>query len=306
MDLEQLQGLISGIERFALHDGPGIRTLVFMKGCPLRCLWCSSPQTQKQSPEILYDATTCQKYGECTGACPAEAMVMSEEEGIRIDREACTGCGECVEVCPNNALESVGIHITVDELFEEVKKDSSFYRRSGGGVTMGGGEPTMQHDVAAGLLEKCHRHYIHTAMETCGYVEWQYLDKLLAHLDLVYVDIKHMDALAHKDITGVSNELILENTERISALRPMIIRTPIVPGYNDSDDNITLTAKFAAGLGENLKRIELLPYHQLGVQTYAELGREYRLTGLEPPSNDHMKRLKKIIESCGVAVHIGG
>lgn len=306
MDLEQLQGLISGIERFALHDGPGIRTLVFMKGCPLRCLWCSSPQTQKRSPEILYDTTTCQKCGECIGACPAEAMMMSEEEGIRIDREACTGCGECVEVCPNNALESVGAPVTVDELFEEVKKDSSFYRRSGGGVTMGGGEPTMQHDVAAGLLEKCHRHYIHTAMETCGYVEWQHLEKLLAHLDLVYLDIKHMDTLKHKDHTGVSNELILENAGKISALRSTIIRIPIVPGYNDSDDNIVLTAAFAAKLGENLKGIELLPYHQLGVQTYAELGREYRLIGLEPPGNDHMKRLKKIIESCGVAVHIGG
>jgi len=304
--LESLQGLISNIERFALHDGPGIRTLVFMKGCPLRCLWCSSPQTQGLSPEILYDATRCQKCGDCIAACPTEAIIMSEEEGIRIDREDCTGCGECVETCPNNALELVGTHMTVDQLFEELKKDSSFYRRSEGGVTMGGGEPTMQYDFAVALLEKCRRQYIHTAMETCGYVRWQHLEKMLEHLDLVYVDIKHMDALVHKDLTGVSNEFILENARRISALRSTIIRIPIVPGHNNSDDNIVRTAKFAAALGENLRRIELLSYHQFGIRTYAELGREYGLIDLEPPGNSHMKRLREIIESCGVIAQIGG
>lgn len=294
------------MQRFAIHDGPGIRTLVYMKGCPLRCLWCSSPQSHKMAPEILHTELRCQKSGRCVEACPVKVISFSEEEGPKIDRELCTSCGQCVEACPNQALELVGNYMTVDELFQEVNKDSPFYRRSKGGVTMGGGEPTMQHEFLTEFLKKCKQQYIHTAIETCGYVKWEHLEKLLEYLDLVYFDIKHMDALVHKELTGVSNELILENARRASAMRPMIIRIPIVPGYNDSDDNILATARFTAELGENLKRIELLPYHKFGTQTYTRIGREYKLKDVEPPSDDHMKRLKEIVESCGVGAQIGG
>jgi len=240
-------------------------------------------------------------------ACPVKVISFSEEEGPKIDRELCTSCGQCVEACPNQALELVGNYMTVDELFQEVNKDSPFYRRSKGGVTMGGGEPTMQHEFVTQFLKKCKQQYIHTAIETCGYVKWEQLEKLLEYVDLVYFDIKHMGALVvHKELTGVSNELILENARRASAMRPMIIRIPTVPGYNNSDDNILATARFATELGENLKRIELLPYHKFGTQTYARIGREYKLEDVEPPSDDHMKRLKEIVESCGVRAQIGG
>ena len=277
-----------------------------MKGCPAECLWCSSPESQKFSPEILYIELHCKKCGRCVEACPIGAIALFKEEGIRIDRELCTGCGQCVEACPNQALELIGNDITVEELFQEVKKDNPFYRRSNGGVTIGGGEPTMQHEFVTEFLKKCEQQYIHTAMETCGYVKWEYLKELLNYLDIVYFDIKHMDPLLHKELTGLSNELILENVRRTSALRTMIIRIPVVPGYNDSDANILATARFAAEIGENLKRIELLPYHQFGTQTYSQLGREYRLKDVEPPSDSHMKRLRGIVGSCGVSVQIGG
>jgi len=256
--------------------------------------------------EIIHIELHCKKCGRCVEACPIEVITPSEQEGVKIDIELCTSCGQCVEVCPNRALELVGNYMTVEELFQEVDKDSPFYRRSNGGVTVGGGEPTMQHEFVTKFLKKCQQHYIHTAIETCGYVKWEHLEKLLEHLDLVYFDIKHINALMHKKLTGVSNELILENARKASAMCPMIVRIPTVPGYNDSDDNILATARFAAELGENLKRIELLPYHKFGTQTYSRLGREYTLKDVEPPSDDHMKRLKEMVESCGVRAQIGG
>ena len=294
------------MQRFAIHDGPGIRTLVYMKGCPLRCLWCSSPQSQKPSPEILHIELNCKKCGRCVEACPVEAITLSEEEGVKIDRELCTSCGKCVEACPNQALELVGNYMTVEELFREVNKDSPFYRRSNGGVTVGGGESTMQHDFVTAFLKRCKQSYIHTAIETCGFIKWEHFQKMLDYIDLVHLDIKHMDDAAHEEITGASNQLILENARRVAAIRPLIIRIPIVPGCNDSDDNILDTAMFAAKLDKNLQRVELLSYHKFGTQTYSRLGREYTLTDVEPPGDDHMTRLKEIVESCGVKAQVGG
>ncbi len=304
--MEPPRGVISNIERFALHDGPGIRTLVFMKGCPLRCLWCSSPQTQNPFPEILYASAKCQKCGNCMDCCPVGAVMVSEHVGVKLNRETCTGCGECVEACPNTALEIAGIRMTVNELLQQIETDSAFYRRSGGGVTIGGGEPATQHEFVTAFLKACKQRYIHTAIETCGHVKWEFLNALLTYVDLVYLDIKHMDAVAHRNLTGVSNELILENAGRISAMRAVIIRIPVVPAYTDSDDNISATAQFASALGDNLQAVELLPYHTFGVQTYAELGREYKLKEVEPPDSEHMKKLKEIVESCGVICRIGG
>ena len=304
--MEEVKGLVSDIQRFAIHDGPGIRTLVYTKGCPIRCQWCSSPQTQEACFEILHIELNCKKCGRCVEVCPLKAITLSEEDGWKINRELCTNCGDCVDACPNQALELMGKWMTVTDLFREVNKDSSFYRRSNGGVTVGGGEPTMQPEFVTGFLKRCQQSYIHTAIETCAYVKWEHLEKILEYVDLVYIDIKHMDPIVHRELTGVSNEIILANASRASAILPMIIRIPTVPGYNDSDDNMLDTARFAAELGGNLKRIELLPYHKFGTQTYSRLGREFRLADVEPPGDDHMQRLKKIVDSCGVNAQIGG
>lgn len=306
MGCKEPVGLVYGLQRFAIHDGPGIRTLVYMKGCPLECLWCSSPHTQKMGLEILHNEVNCKRCGRCIEACQLGLITRSEEVGIDIDRALCTNCGDCVEACPNQALELLGRYMTVDELFREVDKDSPFYRRSNGGVTVGGGEPAMQHEFVTAFLKKCKQHYIHTAIETCGYTKTEIFEKLLEHLDLVYIDVKHMDPRVHKEITGVSNELILENVKRACATHPVIIRIPTVPGISDFDDNILDTVRFAKKLGKNLLRIELLPYHKFGTQTYSRIGREYQLKDVEPPGEDDMKRLGEIIESCGVKVQIGG
>ncbi len=301
-----MKGKIYDIQKFAIHDGPGIRTLVFMKGCPLKCLWCSTPQTQNSSPDLLYIEVHCNFCHSCVEACPKEAIKISEEGKIKIDRNLCNTCGECVEICQNEALKIVGDERTVEELYSEIMKDNPFFLRSKGGVTIGGGEPTMQPEFVSALLKKCKITFIHTALETCGYAKWEHLEKILENIDLLHFDIKHMDPLDHKKITGIPNEIILENAKKAAKMKPIIIRIPLISGLNDSEENILNTARFAAGLGENLLRIELLPYHKFGTGTYEQLGREYELKDLESPSEEYMNKLRKIIESCGVKAQIGG
>jgi pyruvate formate lyase activating enzyme len=196
--------------------------------------------------------------------------------------------------------------MTVEELLGEVARDSCYYRRSHGGITLGGGEPTLQHAFVLEFLKRVNRLYIHTAMETCGHVKGENLTMLLPLVDLVYIDIKHMNPAIHKKLTGVSNDLILENARRAARVRPIIIRIPTVPGCNDSEENILATGRFAASLGEHLQRVELLPYHALGVQTYRKLGTRYELDDLKSPSATHLERLKGIIESCQITAQIGG
>jgi pyruvate formate lyase activating enzyme len=305
-DIATATGLIYDIERFAITDGPGIRTLVFLKGCPLHCLWCSSPHTRSGVPQLLYDEGKCSTSGRCLDVCPPKAISLRGTGGIEIDRDLCDGCGDCVEVCPSGALELAGRSVTAEQLVDELTRDSAFFRRSGGGVTIGGGEPTAQAEFVADVLGLCKRRYLHTAMETCGHVEWERLERLLEYLDLVYVDLKHMDDERHRDFTGVSNELILENVKRSAARCSVIVRIPVVPGFNDTEENIRATAGFAASLGDGFEHLELLPYHQLGVDVYKKLGHEYQLGDVEPPSGKSMESLKEIAEESGIEVRIGG
>lgn len=298
------RGLIYGIERFAIHDGPGIRTLVFMKGCPLRCLWCSSPQTQSPFPQLMYDPDLCQQCCTCQLNCPNLALTCSLDSGVSIDQDLCTFCGECVNACPHEALKTAGRFITADELFREVSRDHSFFRRSQGGVTVGGGEPTLQYAFVAAFLQRCKSQNMHTVIETCGYCGWEQLNKILTYTDMVFMDIKHMDETVHQQITGVSNRMILENARKVAQKRPLVIRIPVVPSCNDSEENIRETAEFAAELGGNLLRIDLLPYHQLGQGSYKRLGMEYQLDGVEPPGQEQMERFRAIVENCGIKTQI--
>jgi pyruvate formate lyase activating enzyme len=304
-----VKGLVFNIQKFSLHDGPGIRTLLFFKGCPLRCLWCDNPESQPIMPELVYYQTRCIQSQSCIQACPEKALsaVMRNGQiiGVEIDRSLCNLCGACVKECVAKAWQFVGEWVTPEAALAEIEKDLPFYGNSGG-LTLSGGEPFLQPDFARHLLELCHERGIHTAVETCGYWSWDTVEAILPALDLLMLDIKQMDPQKHKAYTGVSNERILANAQGLAKHGiSMIVRLPVIPGFTDSERNIRDTAAFVAGLG-TVQRIDLAPYHKLGVHKYAGLGRKYSIPLVEPPSQDKLRRFVEIIQSYGVPVQIGG
>lgn len=307
MSMTVQKGLISKIERFSLHDGPGIRTLVVTKGCPLKCLWCSSPHTQSSKPEILYIKSNCAGCGICVEVCENHTITLSKENAvIKADPSCCRHCGKCVSACVRHARELSGRYYTPEELLKEVEKDEAFYRRSGGGITVGGGEPTLQAGFTEKFLSLCRSRLFHTAMETCALAPWDKFSRLLGELDLVYIDLKHMDEKIHQEWTGASNLVILENIEKAARRHDVIVRIPVVPGFNDSRDNIFQSAKFVKILGKRIVRLELLPYHLFGIHKYEELARSYHLEYLKPPTDEHMTLLRDIARDAGIDVEIGG
>lgn len=300
-------GTIFKVERFALHDGPGIRTAVFLKGCPLRCSWCSSPESQNPFPEMVYKSDRCLGCQKCASVCPVGA-IPTDRGKITTLREICNNCGKCTVICSAAARTMVGQETTVEEAMKYIENDAIFYYNSGGGVTLSGGEPTMQPEFSIGLLKGCHKVGIHTSMETCGFAEWCIFEEMLGYLDLMYVDIKHMLNTKHMDYCGVGNELILENIKKIAATcgnTSLILRIPVIPNYNDSVENISDIAKFIQGL-PRVYRVELLPYHRLGTFMYRALHREYVLQDLKVPNPAHLSGLKQLIESLGIPCQVGG
>jgi pyruvate formate lyase activating enzyme len=305
---DRLQGSVARIERLAVHDGPGIRTVIFLKGCPLRCSWCASPETQHYAPELMFDRRRCIRCGACLPACPAAAVFRTDESELDIDRSLCQGCGFCIRLCLSGARRIVGTSFTVADIVGEIEKDEVFYYRSGGGVTISGGEPMAQRLFSAGILGACAERGIHTAMETSGHTAWEHLAPLLDRLDLIYVDIKHMDDAIHRRATGVGNQLILENIRKLmqTANRPaVIIRIPVIPGINDNEKNMQKTASFVCRLG-GIERVELLPYHRYGLHSYKATGRCCELGDLLPPSDRRMRQLAKLFSLRRIPVQIGG
>jgi glycyl-radical enzyme activating protein len=292
MDSES--GLIFHIIHGSFVDGYGLRTTVFLKGCPLKCIWCCNPEGQKNYPEIELTPAECDGCGRCVEVCPINAIKLGTKPGedkIKLDRELCTNCGRCIEVCFTGALGCFGKYMTVDELFDIVKKDEQFYRESGGGVTIGGGEPTSQPLFTYELMRKCQENYIHVAVDTCGYTQSTEGLKVLEEADLLLFDLKGMDPGEHLKNTGVSNELILANLKRLDAMgKAIIVRVPIIPGYTDSAENIQSTAEFLAGL-KSVERVDLLAYHQYGKIKYGQLGRVYKLD-IRPPTQEYMNNIK--------------
>lgn len=305
--MKDVRGLIFNIQRYSIHDGPGIRTAVFMKGCPLRCIWCANPEGQVLRPEIFLNLEKCTGCGKCVQECPQEAIEIRWGKS-QINRRVCVGCGKCAEVCPNEARSPMGRWTSAKEVFEEIKKDSIFYERSGGGVTLTGGEPLAQPEFATSILGLCQGAYIHTALETCGHAEWGIFKEVLKSVDLLLYDFKHMDPVKHKKYTGVSNRLILDNAKRASHKLsiPMWARIPVIPGYNDSAENIEATARFIAEeLGNCVKRVNLLPYHRLGETKFERLGLNYSVS-TSPPSEEHLQELQRVFERFGLSAYIGG
>jgi pyruvate formate lyase activating enzyme len=311
-------GRIYDIQRFSIHDGPGIRTEVFLKGCPLRCLWCHSPESQSFARQVGWFETRCigaDACGRCLDVCPEGALkkgrvvdsAIHKAEIQLIDRDLalCSHCGKCAEVCPAQALAFIGRDVSVDEVMEVIEKDRRFYRRSGGGVTVSGGEPLAQPGFLMALLRACKDRGLHTCLDTTGYAPWEVLKPVLPLIDLVLLDIKHMDSRLLMKLVGVPSKPILENARKIATAGGTLqIRIPIIPGLNDSEANIRATSEFCIELGAAVSIVQILPYHRLGTAKYERLQREYQLADILPPSDEHMEAIKDLIESYNLKVRI--
>ncbi len=300
-------GIIFNIQHYSIHDGPGIRTDVFLKGCFLRCVWCQNPESQSLKPELFYFKERCTGCGRCAAVCPANAIQIGEAKS-NTDLSKCEGSGHCAQVCPNEARSLLGKEMTVQEVFQDVKGDEVFYKRSNGGMTLTGGEPLFQPHFSRNLLSLCRQAGIHTAIETCGYAGWEILQDVLQYVDLVLFDLKHMSPEKHQEYTGISNDLILDNVRKIyHELRiPIWARIPVIPGYNDSIQNIHATARFiATELGTAIP-VHLLAYHRLGESKYERLTREGKNLSITPPADEQMLELQNTMASYGLDTHIGG
>ena len=299
-------GIVFDIKRFATDDGPGIRTLVFLKGCPLRCVWCANPESQRAEPEIMYLRLLCAGCGRCIEACPTGAIHIDDVYGLAIDCEACVTCGSCIDACVYGARKLVGRTMTVGDVMSIIRRDRRFYDNSGGGVTISGGEPLSQCGFAREIAQACRVEGIHTAIETCGAVPWDCIESVLPHLDLLFYDVKHIDANRHLELTGATNESILANLSNVIdsfAHGETIVRIPYVPGCNDADSELEAICNHVGRLGR-VERIEIMPYHRFGISKYDGLGRDYALRDLSPVNTQDLVRLTTLLSSCGVEVRI--
>jgi len=279
-------GSVCDIRRFSVHDGPGIRTTLFLKGCPLRCLWCHNPETIRREPELGVFLDKCRRCGDCAAVCKRHEIVKGEHV---FHRAACVGCGKCVDACLFDALALYGRRLTVDEAVSSIMEDKCFYATSNGGATVSGGEPLLQADFAAALLQQLARHEIHTAIDTCGHVPWSSFEKVLPWTDMFLYDFKHADPVQHKNLTGQDNALIKENLLKLSLTgKPIEIRMPMVPGHNTDADAIEAAGSFLGEL-KNVVAVRLLPYHSLAHKKYAAVGRVDSLPDVPAPQPEFLE-----------------
>ena len=292
-----VEGIVFNIQHFSIHDGPGIRTTVFLKGCSLRCFWCCNPESQLEAPEISRNTRRCfgvSSCGRCLESCKQEALYVFNG-GIQRKRALCISCGACIDDCPRDAISLVGKRMTAGEVIDIISQDALFFAHSDGGFTLSGGEALLQADFAEALCIEGKRNGLAPCVETCAHIPYDSMLKVCRQLSYLFVDVKHIDSSAHKKATGADNELILENIRRIRKDLPSLsitLRTPVIPGFNASVEVIERIAQFAGSLG-NVK-YELLPYHRLGEDKYENLGKLYPASGIEPPSQEVMTALKKI------------
>lgn len=274
-------GRIFNLQPYSVHDGPGIRMTVFTKGCPLRCLWCSNPESQEPFSELAFNAGKCiaaTGCRRCPATCPQQAIQIAADASVSIDRSRCDGCLQCVGACPPKAMVGFGASMSIDEILHRVERDALFYARSAGGLTVSGGEPLLQADFVAALLQAARRLRIHTALETCGQAAWSCLERVCHHLDTLIYDVKCIDTDKHAAFTGVGNERILRNLLRVRKTFPALsitVRTPLVPGFNDNEEEVNAIVDWVAALPGVSH--EWLPYHRMGQPKYGFLGRPYAL-----------------------------
>jgi len=299
-------GLVFNIQRFAVHDGPGVRTTVFLKGCPLACQWCHNPESRSNRQEMSVVAERCIQCASCLEACPEDAVVRLADGTYATDPYHCSMCGDCTDVCPTGGRAIIGQEYTVERVLEEVEKDRVFYDKSGGGVTFSGGEPMAQPVFLLALLEACRARGIHSVVDTCGMVSQSTVRATAKLADLFLYDIKLMDDDRHWMFTGAGNEPILKNLELLAELGADVwIRLPLVPGITDDEENLDALAVFLGALGRDYP-IHLLPYHAIARDKYGRFGQNYPLEGLAPPSEAGIAAAAERLRASGLHINIGG
>jgi len=296
-------GMIFDLRRFSIHDGPGLRTTVFFKGCPLRCLWCHNPESQDPRPERIERPERCLHCGACLNACPQHAITAADGRMLT-DPACCTRCGACVEACFSEARQMVGRLQTAADVLAEIERDQLFFDQSGGGATFSGGEPLLQPDFLFDLLQGCRARGIHTALDTCGQASWETLERIFPAVDLFLYDLKLMDAARHTRYTGVSNVRILDNLRRLAATGSAIwLRVPVIPGVNDDGENLAALGAFAASLA-GVQQVTLLPYHRAAAGKYERLGAAYALADVAPPGEAALADIACTLADFGLPVKV--
>ena len=291
------------IQKFSVHDGPGIRTIIFLKGCPMSCLWCANPESQSSETEVMAHPDKCIGCGKCAEVCGTPFDLRMPGSRSAVD---CDGCGKCAEVCYSGARTLTGKKMTAEEVIREADKDMIFYRQSGGGITFSGGEAMLYPDFIAEICEHYKNENISTAVETCGDVPWENFEKVIPYLDLLLFDVKIMDPRKHEKYTGRPNERILDNLRKASEQIETIVRMPIVPTVNDDRENIEATGRFLKSLDGRVKKMHILPYHNYGLSKYHGLGRNYMLEEIKAPDQKKMEEIRSLLQSYGIEVTIGG
>ena len=294
-----MNGRVFNILRYTVDDGPGTRSTVFLKGCPLKCPWCANPESQKPYPELSFRETTCIGCGRCAALCPQHCIEIVNGKA-RIDREKCDNCMKCADVCLNTAMKCMGEDMSINDVMKIIRRDKDFYDESGGGVTVSGGEPMMQSDFVAKLFKQLHDEGITTCIDTTGYFSREAMDKVIPHTDLVLFDLKHMDSDKHLKVVGVPTEPLHENLlEILKRNVEVIFRIPFIPGFNDNDKNIEETAVFVK---ENAPHahVDILPYHEFGRDKYGSIGMKYRMPPTERPSDEQLAHCKEFFTNLGL------
>ena len=298
-------GIVFDIKKFSIHDGPGIRTTVFLKGCPLRCWWCHNPEGLVPQPELAFRANRCIKCDACLDVC-VHGAISRDGDAVLTDATRCTLCGTCVAACYAEARQIVGREMTVAQVMAAIERDVPFYDESGGGATFSGGEPLLQGDFLLELLRACRARGIHTTVDTCGFAPWEVLDGVRKYADLFLYDLKLMDDARHRAFTGVSNALILSNLQALSQQgHAIVVRMPLIPGINDDEMNVNQTGMFLSAL-PHLIRVDVLPYHGLGDEKYGRLNKPYSLSETRPPPEEKVAEAVRILKGFGLQVGVGG